>query len=399
MLLHFLGAADPKARWSTALMGALALSCSFYTDCPCANQPAKPVDPTGAGGSAGAGASGGATTGGLGGSGTGDAGEGGAGGTMIDPGVWIPASGDLAGKSTACGNVTFMSAKPDGSLLIAAIAEDGLWGSRDGGESWDALGSGSRSALVSNITTSIVYDPKASDTFWEVGIYGPGVFRTDDDGENFSPLGTIIHNDYLAVDFTDPKRQLLLAGGHEQAQVLHRSLDGGENWEDVGAAIPEECKWSSFPLILDANTFLLGCWNGILRSSDGGESWDILASYGGANVPLVTSSGLMFWNIDVADGLVRSSDGGETWERVVGGGVISNVTPIELPDGSLATTGSNMVLRSTDDGESWEALTPAAPFTPRGVVYSREEQAFFVWQSTCEPEIPENAILRFDYAI
>jgi photosystem II stability/assembly factor-like uncharacterized protein len=405
MLRHGFTVRTRALSFGCSLLGALTAACSFYADCPCANQP--PGGNAGAvGGGAGSGGAGG--TGGTGGTsgsgsggdagtdgGAGDTGTGGTGGTGAT-GSWSRATGNLAERSAACGNVTFLSVKPDENLLIAAVIQDGLWGSRDGGASWEPLGVGTTSTLINNIVQDLQYDPDDSDTFWEVGIYGPGVFKTSDGGENFSGLGSIQHNDYLSIDFADPDRQLMLAGGHEQGKMLYRSLDGGENWEEIGSAIPETCRWSSYPILFDADTYLLGCWNGILRTTDGGESWEPVSSFGGASVPLVTTSGSIYWTIENSSGLVRSDDDGLTWERVVGGGVLSAARPIELPDGSIATTTGTRIVRSSDQGRSWQPVTPELPFTPSGVVYSPHEGAFFAWQSTCETQIPKDAVMRFD---
>ena len=386
--------------------GALAYSCSFYTDCPCANQPANKT-----GGGAGMPSAGSGTTAGSGNEGAGGNGVGGSetpggsggeagGGEVVQPGVWRPATGNLAGKSVACGNVNFMSVKPDENLVIASVAKDGLYGSRDGGETWKPLGQNPKSALIDNLPTAILYDPADAARFWEVGIYGgPAVYRTDDNGDTFSVLGTVTHADLLAIDWSDPKRRFMLLGAHEKAQALYRTDDGGDNWEDIGPNVPDTCKWSSFPVIVDADNWLLGCGSGIYGTSDAGQTWDLLSSFGGASVPLITSQGVIYWAIELSNGIARSDDNGQTWERVVGGGgIVSSLRPIELPDGSIATTNTNTVVRSTDDGRSWQPITAAASFTPAGLVYSEAEGAFFAWAQGCEKELPKDGIVRVDWA-
>ena len=75
------------------------------------------------------------------------------------PGNWVNVTSNLAGMTSECGNMTFVSAKPDEDLMIAGVARRGLWGSRDGGMSWHQLGLGGGSATVINRTGSIIYDP------------------------------------------------------------------------------------------------------------------------------------------------------------------------------------------------------------------------------------------------
>jgi hypothetical protein len=98
-------------------------------------------------------------------------------------------------------------------------------------------------------------------TFWESGIYNAGgVYRTTDDGTTLLALGNVTHNDSISVDFTDPMRQTLLAGTHEQSGHLFRSTDGGNTWTDIGPNLPTGTGFSSQALVIDAQTHLLGTY-------------------------------------------------------------------------------------------------------------------------------------------
>ena len=84
-----------------------------------------------------------------------------------------------------------------------------------------------------------------------------GVYRTDDRGASFHALGDVTHVDHVSVDFADPQRQTMLAGGHESSS-LWLSTDGGDTWRDVGVGLPDDVGFASSPHIVDATTFLLG---------------------------------------------------------------------------------------------------------------------------------------------
>ena len=123
--------------------------------------------------------------------------------------VWVNVTGNLAGMASECGNSTILSPVPGSGTIIAGVALKGLW-ANSSGSTWSHLGSGAGSDTITNRPTWIAHDPTSPGTFWESGIYnGGGVYRTTDHGRTFHRLGSITHNDYVSVDFSDPDRHTL----------------------------------------------------------------------------------------------------------------------------------------------------------------------------------------------
>jgi hypothetical protein len=299
--------------------------------------------------------------------------------------------------------MSYVSAKPSEDLMIAGIARPGLWGSTDGGTSWHPLGSGPGSAKIVNRPGSIVYDPIRTKVFWESGIYNSnGVYRTDDDGDAFSALGSIGHIDTVSVDFSDTNRQTLLAGGHERKQTVYRSQDGGNTWTNVGASLPAGTAFSSYPLVINSKTFFAGCnpsWGGgtggIFQSDDSGATWRMASAQGGGAQPLVASDGSIYWSS--GDGaMVRGMGQGSswTWTQTVPSGTLLNVHPIELPDGRIVSLSYQHVMISSDHGVTWQAYGPQLPFTPVGIAYADSDKAFYIWQFDCGNAVLPNAIMK-----
>jgi hypothetical protein len=316
-----------------------------------------------------------------------------------------------------------VSAKPDEDLLIAGIALDGLWGSRNGGVSWQQLGVGSdASPAITNRASAIVYDPQVTTRYWESGIYNiGGVFETTDDGAAFVELGenaiiaTDLHGiDLVSIDFSGTSRQTLLAGGHEEPQTLYRSTDGGMTWTNIGAGLPPVTP-CSFPLVMNSTTYLVGCDGefggaaGVYRTTDSGATWKIQTTLGGIYAPLVATDGSIYWSTPSAAGIARSTDQGESWVNVVAGGpdTVGSFHPIELPDGRIATIGPEYgpqyVLLSKDQGATWTPATGALPYSDEvGVVYSSQQKAFYIWHFTCgtgtgNVPVPSDAIMSFPF--
>jgi len=324
----------------------------------------------------------------------------------LPSGTWFNATGNLAGMSSECGNLSYLSARPGSGTLIAGVAQRGLWASDDAGMTWTRLGGGAGSATITNRTGLIVYDPKTPQRFWEAGIYNSnGVYRTDDGGATFVALGDAHHDDGVSVDFSDAARRTLLAGGHEMAQTLYRSADGGATWTNVGANLPASAGKCNAPLVLDAQTHLVGCWDwdgsgGISRTTDGGQTWSRVYPSGVSSAqPLAATDGAIYFALSGGRGLVKSTDGGATWTELgSAGGALGSTSPVQLPDGAIATAGSSGVMVSRDGGSTWSAATPALPYAPWGLAYSTGHHAFFVWHFSCgtgDIPVPADAIMGF----
>ena len=107
--------------------------------------------------------------------------------------TWINATGNLAGMASDCFNMGRVAAKPGSPRIIAGVALHGLFASDDSGKSWQPLGTGARSAKITNRVSSITFDPEHPDTFWETGTHtGSGFYRTTDGGSTFKQLGTMM---------------------------------------------------------------------------------------------------------------------------------------------------------------------------------------------------------------
>jgi photosystem II stability/assembly factor-like uncharacterized protein len=318
-------------------------------------------------------------------------------------GDWKNVTANLAGMASECGNISCLSAKPDEDLLIVGVALHGLWSSKNGGTSWEPMGTGSGSDSITNRTSSLVFDPDHSATFWESGIYNAGgVYSTTDNGVTFHALGDAHHDDLVSVDFSDPARKTLLAGGHEQKQTLYRSTDGGATWDNVGVHLPAGTNFSSYPLVIDAQIHLVGCsgWgggtSGIFRTVDGGQNWQSITGDGGVAAPLLAKNGVIYW--PSGDGIARSSDQGEHFTNISANGALKASHPIELPDGRIVMLGSRTLMASSDGGDSWQAASSDLPYGDAvGVSYSVQQKAFFVWRFSCDAPVPDDAIMRFDF--
>src|SRR5262249_26180826 len=149
----------------------------------------------------------------------------------------------------------------------------------------------------------VVYDPDHPTTYWESGIYNSfGVYRTDDDGATFKHVGSATHVELVSIDFSDPARQTLLAGGHESGQVLYLSTNGGTDWNDIGSTLPNTVGDTAFPLVINSQIFLVGTshqpGSAIYRTIDGGVHWSMVGAYPIHSRPLLAQDGNIYWMVE-----------------------------------------------------------------------------------------------------
>ena len=321
-------------------------------------------------------------------------------------------TGNLAGMTSECGNMSYVSAHPARDEMIAGIALQGLWSSEGGSDSWAQLGVGAGSDTITNRPGSIVYDPDDPNRWWESGIYnGGGVYETRDGGATFTQLGDVVHVDFVSVDLSDPERRTLLANTHEQRNVF-RSADGGATWQNVSAGLPDDIGIALAPLVVDSQVHLLGTWfgsgSGIFRTTDGGETWEQVFDGGISSPPLVAQSdGAIYWLQEGGGSMLRSTDAGVTWEEIPGNIPRTATGIIELPDGRLVTQSDRFLIISSDQGTTWQPYGPPMPYFepynahPAGFTYSPFRNAFYVWHWDCLPNsdnpVPPDAIMALDF--
>ena len=311
---------------------------------------------------------------------------------QTDPKGWTNVTSNVGGETWGYAGVTLLASPPDRDEVIAGVSEQGLWSSGDGGKTWKKLGG----AEIKHRPHQIVFDPKDSRTYWVSGCYGAGIFRTTDGGASFHRLGKLDHVDGVAIDFSDPARRTLLTGLHEQVRSLMMSTDGGETWTKIGDRLPEDSNFSTDPIILDSNTFLIntagwakGKTSGIYRSADAGKTWAKVSDLGVGGRSLVTPTAIVYpsvWN----SGLIKGTEKGATWTKLNG----PKTSPVALPGGRLAALADTQVWVSKDEGATWEKAGPPLPVKVSGIAYNAKGKALYAWRSS-EKKIAD-AVFRWE---
>ncbi|MCY4064311.1 MAG: hypothetical protein OXG53_18215 [Chloroflexi bacterium] len=207
-------------------------------------------------------------------------------------------------------------------LLLAGI-NGGVARSEDGGASWKALQFREPAPLVTCLALSPAFE---GDGCVLSGSFEDGVFRSTDGGRSWRAVnhGLFDHSVYaLALSPRFAIDGIAFVG---TGSGVYRSENGGRLWWDVKMPSGDETVLS---LALAADGALYaGCeTHGLLRSSDGGESWEALLETDGAvNALALANRGAIVAQVD--DSLLQSRDDGESFSELAA----ENVDCIALAD-------------------------------------------------------------------
>ena len=297
--------------------------------------------------------------------------------------------------------------------LYAATAHK-IWGahlyrSRDRGMTWSSLEAVPGHAPESGrgATRAIWYLAESGNALF-AGIDPAGLFRSDDDGETWSPVAGLnehptrdtwepskgcfaVHS--ICVDSAQPDNMVVAvsAGG------VYRSEDGGVTWQPTNAGVRAENLPRPTPetghnvhrVIMhpDVPTRLYRqCYSGVYRSDDGAKSWvEITAGlpsdfgYGIVTDPndadtvfqIPESGSHLRAPVDGKLRVYRSRDGGTNWTSVSAGlpddhvyvTVLREAMAIDARDpcGVYFGTSGGHVFASADAGENWRLIANYLP--------------------------------------
>jgi len=281
----------------------------------------------------------------------------------------------------------------DAATYYFGSADGGVWKTTDAGATWRPLWSDQGSASIGALALA----PGDANVIW-VGtgqiqqrwdvVDGDGVYRSTDAGATWQHLG-LASTKHIGAIWVDPRNAeiaVVAALGHlfgpNAERGLYRTSDGGRRWEHVLDRGPEigavdlagdpaqpDLLFASLWQIrrhpwLDYFQPPVGAGSGIVRSTDGGRSWEAV---GGKGLPTgdlgrielavaPASASRRIWaaiHATTGGGLYRSDDFGASWQRInpdeaLASSYTSNLTPDPKDPETLWVTGRS--LRVSHDG-------------------------------------------------
>ena len=220
----------------------------------------------------------------------------------------------------------------DPAIIYAGARPAALYRSTDGGRVWSELavpGIAKFSEVNMGPTrvTQILFDPFVADRVWATIEIG-GIYRSDDRGLNWRLLTDgLVSTDVHGIAVTRGKsgaRRVLATTN----RGLHISDDDGQHWRFTSLDSPWQYTRSVVTRADDPSIVFLANGNGppgtdgrLLRSKDGGDSWERLSLPGSLNstvwcIATDASNPLLLFMCTNLGQLFRSTDGGDTWIRL-----------------------------------------------------------------------------------
>src|SRR6202789_1419885 len=290
---------------------------------------------------------------------------------------------------------------PGTETAFAGTHGTGLHRSRDGGNTWTAVGKN-----LGSIIFTLAYVKEADGLALYAGTEPAGLFRSRDGGDTWHELAGLKavpsagrwnfpappHIAHVKHVTADPRDSCILYVCVEQGALL-KSYDGGETFADV------EYDDKTYRLNRDTHRVVftpgdpdriyLDGGDGIARSEDAGKTWarvttpamrvaypdQLFISPDDDRVLFVVGGGTPpnIWRQTgkASTAIVRSDDRGQTWRHVGGGlpdgdqiqGNLEAATLVRWPGGFGFFAGSSdgEVFASIDKGRTWTLISEALP--------------------------------------
>ena len=209
----------------------------------------------------------------------------------------------------------------------------------------------------------------AKDYTISVGSTGGGLALSQDSGETWARLQQAVPLEcsVRALTVYPNDAHCILAGTDAG---IFRTDDNGNNWDKLDSPMDGLQIWSIAVDPIDQETIFVGTCPEGFRSKDGGKIWDKLNIGVNMNCPIGTprTTNLIvdprdprtIWAGVEVDGVYKSLDGGDTWLHLPDLGpdpFHGDIHAMALnpgPTTSIYATSPYGIATSTDEGESWD---------------------------------------------
>lgn len=277
----------------------------------------------------------------------------------------LAAEGDEPAWPGGCSGVVVNRLTGD---VTVKVVGHGLWRSRDQGTTWSRIDDGTVSGRDETGWATNA-DPNAPVRMASFSLDGTAGWTTNGSRwERFTDLGR--NWDYGSVDWSADAPRTIIAAKHETDPPgeVYLTTDGGTTWKLLPVHLRKERGDASMIGALDATTLIFSAGDGILRSTDLGETWTKVSTANPQTRIPVRFRDTHY--LGSADGLLVSTDQGATWERRGAAVDIWQGPFFGADENHMVVVGEDGIFRTADAGGTWDQVAGLKPnadgfqFTP-----------------------------------
>jgi len=224
------------------------------------------------------------------------------------------------GPSGWINQLVFHPSRPN--VFYAATEGAGVLVSEDGGSTWTPRNEGLTGAEEGTVSgyhvRCLAIDPAKSGVMY-AGMAAFGVFKTTDDGANWSMMSEMLGDTFTKVMAIHPAKSDTLYLGTDGGGMYRRS-SGSAEWEEIVEGMKNTYVKA---LVMDPknpDVIYVGTDGGISKTTNGGDSWVNLNSGPRYVLSLAIdpeNTKVLYAGTD-GGGLFKTEDGGDNWVSVGG---------------------------------------------------------------------------------
>jgi photosystem II stability/assembly factor-like uncharacterized protein len=234
--------------------------------------------------------------------------------------------------------------------MLAGTNGDGILRSRDGGKYWELSNFGLREFTVLSMAVAGAWERQE----YAYAVTDGGIYQSPNGGRAWRHMGLAdAQLQTVAVSHDFEEDGTVYTGG----KSIFRSDNKGKDWQEfkLGKDVIVNTLCSTSDGVLIAGTIE----HGIMRSKDGGVSWesviaDILPVFHLKEIGGKIYAGLY------DQGALISNDGGDSWESLTGLAAKRFNRLAILPNGTMIAGGEELFV-SSDNGKNWQSTAGLEP--------------------------------------
>lgn len=204
------------------------------------------------------------------------------------------------------------------------------------------------------------------------------IFRSTDGGLNWHIISDHFYLPGIKeIFFIDEEIGWAVGGGsfYNVGTIMHTE-DGGKDWN---CQLSTSKELNDVYFIDQSTGWAVGNDGLILKTDNGGESWDVIDSGVFADLYAVVFTDQNHGWIASGGGVLITNDGGNTWD--IPSSLTGNYKDIQFINQNIGLAVGNRIVKTTDGGNSWTTMISNGSRRLNAIAFSDSENGWIVGES------------------